>query len=82
MKALGLHLTLNTDDPAMIDDDLRKEYATLATAHGYGWEDMVEVSLAGVDATWLDDAEKAALRRRVESEAAELGRRLEAGSGA
>ena len=80
MKALGLHLTLNTDDPAMIDDDLGTEYATLSTAHGYGFEDMVEIALAGVEATWLDDAEKAALRSRVESEAAELVRRLEAGS--
>lgn len=76
MRALGLHLTLNTDDPAMIGDDLGTEYAALARAHGYGFAEMVEVALAGVDATWLDDADRALLRRRVEREAAELGRRL------
>jgi adenosine deaminase len=76
MKDLGLHLTLNTDDPAMIEDDLGIEYAALASAHGYEFEDMVEVSLAGVDATWQDDGERRALRQHVEKEAAALAAEL------
>ncbi len=77
MRALGLHLTLNTDDPAMIDEDLGTEYASLARAHRYGFAEMVEVALAGIDATWLEDADRLVLRRRVEREAAELGRRVD-----
>jgi adenosine deaminase len=72
MRQAGLHLTLNTDDPAMIDDDLGKEYATLAAAHGYGFADMVEISLAGVDATWLADDQRRALRERIRAAAEEL----------
>jgi adenosine deaminase len=70
MQAAGLHVTLNTDDPAMIDDDLGTEYAAVAKAFGSTFGDMVEVSLAGVDATWLADDEKRAMRARVK-EAAE-----------
>jgi adenosine deaminase len=76
MRQAGLHVTLNTDDPAMIDDDLGKEYATVAEAHGYGFAEMVEVSLAGVDATWLDDDERRRLRERITMEAAELQQAL------
>jgi adenosine deaminase len=77
MREAGLHLTLNTDDPAMIGDDLGLEYATLARAHGYGFSDMVEISLAGVDATWLDDDERRRLRQRIRTEATELQRALD-----
>ncbi|HCO02652.1 MAG TPA: adenosine deaminase [Actinobacteria bacterium] len=80
MRAAGLHVTLNTDDPAMIDDDLGLEYAAVAEAFGYTFDDMVATSVAGVDATWLNDEEKAALRRRVTDAAADL-RSLMAGAG-
>jgi adenosine deaminase len=76
MRAAGLHLTLNTDDPAMIADDLGLEYATLARAHGYGFADMVEISLAGADATWLDEDERRRLRERIRTEATELQQAL------
>jgi adenosine deaminase len=80
MREAGLHVTLNTDDPAMIDDDLGTEYATLAQAHGYTFADMAEIALAGADATWLDDDERRRLRQRIRASAEELGRALE-GSG-
>jgi hypothetical protein len=35
MAASGLHLTLNSDDPAFIESDLGAEYAALAGAFGY-----------------------------------------------
>ena len=76
MREAGLHLTLNTDDPAMINDDLGTEYAALARAHGYGFAQMVDVSLAGADATWLDDDERRSLRERIRREALELERSL------
>ena len=78
MREAGLHLTLNTDDPAMIGDDLGTEYATLARAHGYSFADMVEISLAGADATWQGDDERRQLRERIREEGTKLQRALDA----
>jgi adenosine deaminase len=72
MAAAGLHLTLNSDDPAFIESNLGAEYAALATAFGYEFERMVEIALAGIDATWLDTEEKAALRDRTAAAALAL----------
>lgn len=58
---------MNTDDPALIGLDLGAEYGYVAEAFGWGWQQMVEISLDGVEACWLDDTGKAALRRRVGS---------------
>lgn len=76
MRAAGLLATLNTDDPALTDLDLGREYLSVQRAFGYTWDDMVAIALDGVEATWLDDSERQALRRRVETEAAALGEAL------
>ena len=73
MAAAGLHLTLNTDDPAFIESDLGEEYAALARAFGYGFDTMLQIALAGVDATWLTASEQAALRDRIRTAARALG---------
>ena len=65
MRAAGLLATLNTDDPAFIDLDLGAEYAAVAAAFGWGWPEMVQIALDGVEASWLDDQGKADLRRRI-----------------
>ena len=65
MRAAGLLATLNTDDPGFTGVDLGREYRDAAAAFGWGWPEMVQVALAGVEACWLDDAGKAALRERV-----------------
>jgi adenosine deaminase len=70
MRQAGLLATLNTDDPAMTDLDLGREYRSVAKALGMPWEEMTAVALDGVEASWLDDAEKAALRRSFEREIA------------
>jgi len=72
MAAAGLHLTLNSDDPAFIRSNLGEEYAELARAFDYSFDTMVAIALAGVDATWLTDSEKAALRSRISTAALEL----------
>jgi adenosine deaminase len=72
MRAAGLLATINTDDPALIDLDLGAEYAAVAEAFDWGWQEMVEVSLDGVEACWLDGGDKAVLRRRVEEAATAL----------
>lgn len=65
MRAAGLLATLNTDDPALTDLDLGYEYASVADAFGWGWDDMVAIALDGVTACWLDDTGKAALRDQI-----------------
>jgi adenosine deaminase len=66
MRAAGLLATLNTDDPALTDLDLGYEYATVAEAFGWDWDDMVGIALDGVEACWLDEDGKASLRQRTE----------------
>src|SRR5438552_9485595 len=70
LRKAGLLATLNTDDPAMTDLDLGKEYRTVARALEMPWSEMEEVSLDGVEATWLDDAEKRSLHAQFERELA------------
>lgn len=65
MRAAGLLATVNTDDPALSDLDLGREYDAVARAFGYDWDEMVAISLDGVEACWLADAEKSALRARI-----------------
>jgi adenosine deaminase len=72
MRAAGILATLNTDDPALTDLDLGYEYRSVAEAFGWSFDDMVAVSLDGVEATWLPADEKRALRNQVAGAAAEL----------
>jgi adenosine deaminase len=72
MREAGLLATLNTDDPALTDLDLGREYAAVAHAYRWSFDEMVAVAHDGVDATWLDDDDKRALHARVDARAAEL----------
>lgn len=72
MRAAGLLATLNTDDPGLIDLDLGQEYALTAAAFDYGWDDMVAIALDGVEASWADATERAALRATITTAAAAL----------
>jgi adenine deaminase len=72
MRDAGLLATLNTDDPALTDLDLGREYLSVLRAFDYTWDDMVRISVDGVEATWLDDDSKRALTARVQKEGADL----------
>jgi adenosine deaminase len=72
MREAGLLATLNTDDPALTDLDLGREYLSVMRAFAFSWDDMVQISLDGVEATWMDPGEKRALAARVMREAAGL----------
>jgi adenosine deaminase len=72
MREEGLLATLNTDDPAMTDLDLGKEYRSVAEALGMSFEDMSQVALDGIEAAWLDETEERALRTRFDRALAEL----------
>ena len=72
MRQAGLLATLNTDDPAMTDLDLGKEYRTVARALGMPWSEIEQVALDGVEATWLSEGEKRSLRAQFERELASI----------
>jgi adenosine deaminase len=68
MREAGLLATLNTDDPAMTDLDLGKEYRSVAEALDMSVDEMEDVAVDGVEATWLDAADQRALRAEFERE--------------
>jgi adenosine deaminase len=72
LREAGVLVTVNTDDPALTDLDLAREYAICADAWDWSWDQMVDLAVDGVEATWLDDADKRALSARVRAEAERL----------
>jgi adenosine deaminase len=72
MRQAGLLVTLNTDDPAMTDLDLGKEYRSVAAALDMPWAEVCGVALDGVEAAWLEPGEKSELRRSFERAIAEI----------
>jgi adenosine deaminase len=62
MRQSGLLATLNTDDPAMTDLDLGTEYRSVAAALDMPWHETVAVAFDGIEASWLDDGDKRAMR--------------------
>ena len=73
MREAGLLATINTDDPAMTDLDLGKEYRTVAAALDLDPAQMAAVALDGIEASWLDEGDRRALRSSFEAELARLG---------
>lgn len=63
MVAAGLRVMLNSDDPTMFHTDIGKEYVDLCRSLDYGADQVRAFVLNGVDATWLDDPDKASMRR-------------------
>ena len=62
MSEAGLKLTVNSDDPAMFVSDLGNEYVRLHREMGLSLDTLAEMSLNGIDASWIDDATKASWR--------------------
>jgi adenosine deaminase len=57
-RAAGVLATLNSDDPGMMRFDLADEYAAVAGAYGYSLDEMEQISLDGIEASWAPDDEK------------------------
>jgi adenosine deaminase len=72
MREAGLLATINTDDPAMTVLDLGTEYEAVATAMSFSVAGMCAIALDALDATWLDDVDRAALRASFEAEIGDL----------
>jgi adenosine deaminase len=68
MREAGLLVTINTDDPAMTDLDLGREYRSVARALAFSDAEMAAIALDGIDGTWLDDGEKRRLRASFQRE--------------
>ncbi|MDX6593322.1 MAG: adenine deaminase [Gaiellales bacterium] len=62
MREAGLLVTLNTDDPAMTDLDLGREYRYVAEAQGLEFDDLAAIALDGIEASWLDDVDRRVMR--------------------
>jgi adenosine deaminase len=77
MIEAGLKVHLNSDDPTMFRTDIGKEYVDFIGQNDYPPELAKELVLNGVDATWLDDSGKAALRKEFEAELATLDAQLQ-----
>jgi adenosine deaminase len=63
---------LNSDDPAMMGLDLTDEYVAVAVAFNLSIDQVEQISLAGIDASWAPANEQATLRQRFRSEFAAL----------
>ena len=62
MREAGLLATINTDDPAMTDLDLGREYRNVAEAQGLDFDDLAAIALDGIEASWLDDVDRRVMR--------------------
>ena len=65
---MGVMVTVNSDDPGMMQFDIADEYVAVARAFDYSLEDMEAISLAGIEASWAPADEKAQLRSRFATE--------------
>jgi len=72
MVDAGLKVAIDSDDPPMFGTDPTHDFRALAHALDYGLEQLAMFTRNAVDACWLDTAEKAALRSRVEEGIAAL----------
>ena len=60
MLRRGLHVTLNSDDPAYFGGYLNDNYRALAQAVGLSREDVVRVARNSFEGAFLSEVEKAA----------------------
>jgi adenosine deaminase len=67
MREAGLLVTINTDDPAMMEMDLGREYRSVAEAYGLDTEELGRIAVDGIESTWLDETDRRALASAFEA---------------
>lgn len=72
LRRAGLEVSVNTDDPALFDTTLSREYLRLAEAWDYTPEVLAGLALAAVGHSFLPDAGKTALAAAMREEIATL----------
>jgi adenosine deaminase len=77
MVEQGLRITLNSDDPPMFKTDIGREFVVTCAAMEFTPQTPIELSLNGVDGSWLDEGERRSLRADFEREIADLLGQLE-----
>lgn len=65
MREAGFQVSLNTDNPALMGISLEEEYQLIQSVFEYSDAEMVDIAIAGVNSSWLDDAERVELVNRV-----------------
>ena len=68
----GLLVTVNSDDPALFGTDLDREYEVLVDHFGFGADELEQVSLNGVRASFLPQADRARLEAEFRAQFARL----------
>lgn len=63
MLEAGLALTLNTDDPGLMQTTLLEEYMMVAEQMGASFAQLKSISLNGIRASWLDEGTKREMLR-------------------
>jgi len=67
LRQAGLMVTLNSDDPGMFASPLSGEYEMARTVFGLSEGALAGVAKAGVQAAFLDDADKAQLEAEIDA---------------
>ena len=67
IREAGVLVTINTDDPAMMELDLGEEYRRVAEAYGMDWDELGRMAVEGIESTWLDETERRALAAEFEA---------------
>ena len=73
LRAAGVALTVNSDDPPFFGTSLTREYLLLHRTWGLSLEDLAALSLGALDHAFVPAAERPALERRFREEMADLG---------
>ena len=68
----GVYVTLNSDDPPMFNTNLTTEYEIMVEHLGFDTTDLQRLSLNALEASFLPDTDKSALRQELLTEFAEL----------
>ena len=68
-------MTINTDDPAMMDLDLGREYERVAEAFEFDLSELGALALEGIESTWLDASDRATLAGELGPSSGVFGRR-------
>lgn len=66
----GVPVTLSSDDPPLFHTTLTDEFLALARAHAFTAPELASLVRTGVEASFLPDEEKKALRTRIDAELA------------
>ena len=68
----GLVVTVNTDDPKMFGNSLADEYRLLEERLGFSRDEIRQLIVNAIRASWLDHQRKQALEREITTDAAWL----------